>query len=34
MKDNELSEKSREYCSKLLNESIIREKEINKNKSI
>ena len=34
MKDNELSEEIRIYCSKLLNESIIRENEINKNKTI
>ena len=34
MKDKDLSEEIRDYCSKLLNESIIRENEISKNKNI
>ena len=34
MKDKDLSVEIRDYCSKLLNESTIREKEINKNKNI
>ena len=33
MKDKDLSKEIRDYCSKLLNESKIRENEINKNKS-
>ena len=33
IKDNDFNEETRNYCEKLLNESKIREKEVNKNKT-
>ena len=33
IKDNDFNEETRNYCAKLLNESKIREKEVNKNKT-
>ena len=34
IKDNDFNEETRNYCAKLLNESKIREKEVNKNKTL
>ena len=33
IKDNDFNDETRNYCAKLLNESKIREKEVNKNKT-